>query len=163
MKKILHILSLMLLMPVFCGAQTYTSLWKRCKLPSIEINQELKYVYLMRLLQRLTAEKRYGQLLKAEVDKINVRYEINADSIVADVKNLTSQAQRVEKNNPALHAVYCVVLSNFYRNYYNLGKHRNDSVLKYQRLAVAHPELLAKNSADDYQPLATKGIDSGIF
>ena len=28
---------------------------------------------------------------------------------------------------------------------------------------MANPELLAKNSADDYQPLATKGIDSGIF
>ena len=163
MKKILHILSLMLFMPIFCGAQTYTSLWKKVQAAEYSDQPKTQIHLLNEIITKATAEKRYGQLLKAEVDKINVRYEINADSIVADVKNLTSQAQRVEKNNPALHAVYCVVLSNFYRNYYNLGKHRNDSVLKYQRLAVAHPELLAKNSADDYQPLATKGIDSGIF
>ena len=163
MKKILHILSLMLLMPVFCGAQTYTSLWKKVQAAEYRDQPRTQIRLLNEIITKATAEKKYGQLLKAEVDKINVRYEINADSIVADVKKLTSQAQRVEKNNLALHAVYCVVLSNFYRNYYNLGEHRNDSALKYQRLAVAHPELLAKNSADDYQPLATKGIDSGIF
>ena len=163
MKKILHILSLMLLIPVFCGAQTYTSLWKKVQAAEYRDQPRTQIRLLDEIITKATAEKRYGQLLKAEVDKTNVRYEINTDSIVADVKNITSQAQRVEKSNLALHAVYCVVLSNFYRNYYNLGKHRNDSVLKYQRLAVAHPELLAKNSADDYQPLAAKGIDSGIF
>ena len=163
MKKILHILSLMLLMPVFCGAQTYTSLWKKVQAAEYRDQPRTQIRLLNEIITKATAEKKYGQLLKAEVDKINVRYEIDSDSIVGDIKKLTSQAQRVEKNNSALHAVYCVVLSNFYRNYYKLGKHRNDSVLKYQRLAVAHPELLAKNSADDYQPLAAKGIDSGIF
>ena len=163
MKKILHILSLMLLMPVFCGAQTYTSLWKKVQAAEYRDQPRTQIRLLNEIITKATAEKKYGQLLKAEVDKINVRYEIDSDSIVGDIKKLTSQAQRVEKNNSALHAVYCVVLSNFYRNYYKWGKHRNDSVLKYQRLAVAHPELLAKNSADDYQPLAAKGIDSGIF
>ena len=163
MKKILQLLSLMLLVPVFCGAQTYTSLWKKVQAAEYKDQPRTQIRLLNEIITKATAEKKYGQLLKAEVDKITVRYEIDSDSIVGDIKKLTAQAQKVEKSNPALHAVYCVVLSKFYRNYYKLGEHRNDSVLKYQRLAVANPELLAKNSADDYQPLASKGIDSGIF
>lgn len=163
MKKILQLLSLMLLVPVFCGAQTYTSLWKKVQAAEYRDQPRTQIRLLDEIITKATAEKKYGQLLKAEVDKITVRYEIDSDSIVGDIKKLTAQAQKVEKSNPALHAVYCVVLSKFYRNYYKLGEHSNDSVLKYQRLAVANPELLAKNSADDYQPLASKGIDSGIF
>ena len=163
MKKILHLLSLMLLVPVFCGAQTYTSLWKKVQTAEYRDQPRTQIRLLDEIITKATAEKKYGQLLKGEVDRVRVRYEIDPDSIVGDIKNLTAQMQKVEKSNPALHAVYCVVLSNFYRNYYKLGDHRNDSVLKYQRLAIANPELLAKNSADDYQPLATKGIDSGIF
>jgi len=163
MKKILHLLSLMLLVPVFCGAQTYTSLWKKVQTAEYRDQPRTQIRLLDEIITKATAEKKYGQLLKGEVDRVRVRYEIDPDSIVGDIKNLTAQMQKVEKSNPALHAVYCVVLSKFYRNYYKLGDHRNDSVLKYQRLAVANPELLAKNSADDYQPLATKGIDSGIF
>ena len=163
MKKILHLLSLMLLVPVFCGAQTYTSLWKKVQTAEYRDQPRTQIRLLDEIITKATAEKKYGQLLKGEVDRVRVRYEIDPDSIVGDIKKLTAQMQKVEKSNPALHAVYCVVLSKFYRNYYKLGDHRNDSVLKYQRLAVANPELLAKNSADDYQPLATKGIDSGIF
>ena len=153
----------MLLVPVFCGAQTYTSLWKKVQTAEYRDQPRTQIRLLDEIITKATAEKKYGQLLKGEVDRVRVRYEIDPDSIVGDIKNLTAQMQKVEKSNPALHAVYCVVLSKFYRNYYKLGDHRNDSVLKYQRLAVANPELLAKNSADDYQPLATKGIDSGIF
>lgn len=163
MKKILHLLSFMLFVPVFCGAQTYTSLWKKVQTAEYRDQPRTQIRLLNEIITKATAEKKYGQLLKAEVDRVRVRYEIDPDSIVGDVKNLTAQMLKVETSNPALHAVYCVVLSKFYRNYYKLGDHRNDSVLKYQRLAVATPELLAKNSADDYQPLATKGIDSGIF
>lgn len=163
MKKILQLLSLMLLVPVFCGAQTYTLLWKKAQTAEYSDQPRTHIRLLNEIIRKATTEKKYGQLLKAEVDRVRVRYDIDPDSIVGDIKNLTAQMQKVEKANPALHAVYCVVLSNFYRNYYKLGDHRNDSVLKYQRLAVANPELLAKNSADDYQPLATKGIDSGIF
>lgn len=163
MKKILQLLSLMLLVPVFCGAQTYTLLWKKAQTAEYSDQPRTHIRLLNEIITKATAEKKYGQLLKAEVDRVRVRYDIDPDSIVGDIKNLTAQMQKVEKSNPALHAVYCVVLSNFYRNYYKLGDHRNDSVLKYQRLAIANPELLAKNSADDYQPLATKGIDSGIF
>ncbi|WP_448924737.1 alpha-2-macroglobulin family protein [Hoylesella nanceiensis] len=163
MKKILQLLSLMLLVPVFCGAQTYTLLWKKAQTAEYSDQPRTHIRLLNEIIRKATTEKKYGQLLKAEVDRVRVRYDIDPDSIVGDIKNLTAQMQKVEKSNPALHAVYCVVLSNFYRNYYKLGDHRNDSVLKYQRLAVANPELLAKNSADDYQPLATKGIDSGIF
>lgn len=163
MKKILHLLSFMLLVPVFCGAQTYTLLWKKAQTAEYSDQPRTHIRLLNEIITKATAEKKYGQLLKAEVDRVRVRYDIDPDSIVGDIKNLTAQMQKVEKSNPALHAVYCVVLSNFYRNYYKLGDHRNDSVLKYQRLAIANPELLAKNSADDYQPLATKGIDSGIF
>ena len=163
MKKILHLLSFMLLVPVFCGAQTYTSLWKKVQTAEYRDQPRTQIRLLDEIITKATAEKKYGQLLKGEVDRVRVRYEIDPDSIVGDIKKLTAQMQKVEKSNPALHAVYCVVLSKFYRNYYKLGDHRNDSVLKYQRLAVANPELLAKNSADDYQPLATKGIDSGIF
>ena len=163
MKKILQLLTLMLLVPVFCGAQTYTLLWKKVQTAQYRDQPRTHIRLLNEIITKATAEKKYGQLLKAEVDRVRVRYDIDPDSIVGDIKNLTAQMQKVEKSNPALHAVYCVVLSNFYRNYYKLGDHRNDSVLKYQRLAIANPELLAKNSADDYQPLATKGIDSGIF
>lgn len=163
MKKILQLLSLMLLVPVFCGAQTYTLLWKKAQTAEYSDQPRTHIRLLNEIIRKATTEKKYGQLLKAEVDRVRVRYDIDPDSIVGDIKNLTAQMQKVEKSNPALHAVYCVVLSKFYRNYYKLGDHRNDSVLKYQRLAVANPELLAKNSADDYQPLATKGIDSGIF
>ena len=163
MKKILQLLSLMLLVPVFCGAQTYTLLWKKAQTAEYSDQPRTHIRLLNEIIRKATTEKKYGQLLKAEVDRVRVRYDIDPDSIVGDIKNLTAQMQKVEKSNPALHAVYCVVLSNFYRNYYKLGDHRNDSVLKYQRLAIANPELLAKNSADDYQPLATKGIDSGIF
>lgn len=163
MKKILHLLSFMLFVPVFCGAQTYISLWKKAQIAEISDQPRTHIRLLNEIITKATAEKKYGQLLKAEVERVRVRYEIDPDSIVGDIKNLTAQMQKVEKSNPALHAVYCVVLSKFYRNYYKLGDHRNDSVLKYQRLAVANPELLAKNSADDYQPLASKGIDSGIF
>lgn len=163
MKKILQLLSLMLLVPVFCGAQTYTLLWKKAQTAEYSDQPRTQIRLLNEIITKATTEKKYGQLLKAEVDRVRVRYDIDPDSIVGDIKKLTAQMQKVEKSNPALHAVYCVVLSKFYRNYYKLGDHRNDSVLKYQRLAVANPELLAKNSADDYQPLATKGIDSGIF
>ena len=163
MKKILQLLSLMLLVPVFCSAQTYTLLWKKAQTAEYSDQPRTHIRLLNEIIRKATTEKKYGQLLKAEVDRVRVRYDIDPDSIVGDIKSLTAQMQKVEKSNPALHAVYCVVLSKFYRNYYKLGDHRNDSVLKYQRLAVANPELLAKNSADDYQPLATKGIDSGIF
>ena len=73
MKKILHLLSFMLFVPVFCGAQTYTSLWKKVQTAEYRDQPRTQIRLLNEIITKATAEKKYGQLLKAEVDRLQVR------------------------------------------------------------------------------------------
>ena len=73
MKKILQLLTFMLWVPVFCGAQTYTSLWKKVQAAEYRDQPRTQIRLLDDIITKATAEKKYGQLLKAEVDKITVR------------------------------------------------------------------------------------------
>ena len=91
MKKILQLLSLMLLVPVFCGAQTYTLLWKKAQTAEYSDQPRTQIRLLNEIITKATTEKKYGQLLKAEVDRVRVRYDIDPDSIVGDIKKLTAQ------------------------------------------------------------------------
>ena len=58
MKKILHLLSLMLLVPVFCGAQTYTSLWKKAQSAENSDQPRTHIRLLNEIITKATAEKK---------------------------------------------------------------------------------------------------------
>lgn len=146
-------------------ADGFSSLWEnynkttRKDLPKDKVN----------ILDKIIAEAErggsYGNLLKAETQRLIDISQISVDSIVPAMKRLEQKELAAEQADKALAAVYSCVLADAYDNIaaFGLIENKEEKQAEYRRKAMANPEALAKAKAADYVPMVTEGADSRIF
>lgn len=163
MKKTFLIIVLILLIPLVTIADSYTSLWKKYQ-HNIEIGHPVAaFSVLDKIISKATVEKKYGDVIKAELEKSKNQIDISYDSLNVVIANLKQKAIRVEKSNKAMASIYYSVLGTVYENQFSGN---NDSLAvgkEYFRKSLAHPEVLANEQAKDYEPIMIEGSDSRIF
>lgn len=146
-------------------ADDFSSLWEnynkttRKDLPKDKVN----------ILDKIIADAEqagsYGNLLKAETQRLIDIAQISVDSIPPALKRLEQKELAAEKTDKALAAVYCCVLADTYENIAAPGliEDKEQKREKYKQKALADPEALAKAKATDFVPMVTEGTDSRIF
>ena len=177
MKKKLLLTTIVLMLPMWIFAQTYSSLWKQVKdaedrdLPKTE--QEL----LTKIAQKAEKERAYGQLLKAEVQHARSLSSVSPDSLPTAVGRL-KQREAQAAGNVVLQAVYDAVLGYIYNHVdidtdeetvdgldliKNPAERRRHLARYYYDRALAHPKELAKTKAASYEPFVVEGTDSRLY
>ena len=150
------------LVPSLTQADSYTGLWKRFAELQRKDLPKSEMEVLDQIAQKATVEKRYGHLLKAELQKASLNTNIAPDSLEAEISRLLAKEERAQAGDLALAAVYDCALGKIYEM--NPLVESSLALMKqYYKKAMAHPDVLAKHSSDEYEPLLIKGGDSKIF
>ena len=161
MKLFSYILTIICLLPIKGGAQTYKSLWNQVEeargkdLPRNELEK------LDLIIEKARVEKQYGHLLKASLRHIQVSCVITPDTIYSEVEKLEKMEQEAREKDPVLAAVWNTVLGSVYRENHQLGKsNMADSCFV---AALANPDLLAKHKVSEYKEIIENGYDGKWF
>jgi len=165
MKKIFYAIIAAMMMPMAALADGYTQLWKQYEQARRKDLPRSKIVALDKIAAKAAREQSYGNLLSAEVRRVDAMAELSADSIMPGVRQLEQKAREAEARDAALAAVYYCVVGNAYDALNSSGiavdaAGKRDAAY---RKALANPGMLAAKSALDYQPMVEKGEDSRVF
>lgn len=164
-KKIIAFVSAMIV-PLTIFADGYTQLWKQYEEAKKKDLPKTQIQLLDKIAASAKKENSYGNLLKAEIDRMNLCSTISVDSLKPAILKLETMAKSAEKTDAALAAVYNCVLGDVYatvsNNNSDFADAKNKSKIFFKK-ALSNPELLAKTSAHDYVPFVKRGIDSEIF
>ena len=162
-------------------AQTYDNLWKQADIIAQKDQPKSEIGVMQKIISKASAAKDYGQLLAAEMRQVTLWKEISADSLTPNVKRM--EAEALKTNDPMLKAVRYAVLGKVYHdNPYGIevdeaSLEQREDAFYYQsqrkvnlkksreffKKAMAHPELLAKHTSTEYEPLTLKGVDGSSF
>lgn len=174
-KLLMTVVCLMALSNLQMMAQGYTTLWKQVSdaqekdLPQTELD------VLGKIATKATAERAYGQLLKAQLRRAAVQTQIAPDSADVELERVKASLSKAEKDgNRVLAAVWQSVLGRIYKDKANGNGYRfgaddpNKAEYKllsadYYRKSMEPVEQLAKQSAKGYEPALVEGTDSHIF
>ena len=174
-KLLMTVVCLMALSNLQMMAQGYTTLWKQVSdaqekdLPQTELD------VLGKIATKATAERAYGQLLKAQLRRAAVQTQIAPDSADVELDRVKASLAKAEKDgNRVLAAVWQSVLGRIYKDKSNGNGYRfgaddpNKAEYKllsadYYRKSMEPVEQLAKQSAKGYEPALVEGTDSHIF
>ena len=149
-----------LLLPLGINAQTFASMWKQVEAAQDKDLPQTALIQVRKIEAKATKENAYGQLLKATLLGARLQAEIAPDSLPVAVKRLEQQTANCRET--ALQAVYAATLAKIYRNNRTLEDYASKSD-RYQAMALAHPEALAKVKADSYVPFVIKEKDSEVY
>lgn len=147
------------LLPI--AADNYTALWKQWEaakdkdLPRTEIN------ILEQIVQKATADKAYGHLLKAQLRRVVVRTSLSRDSLYPELQHLEKLA--AAEKNEVMRAVRYTTLARYYQELRQTDTTYNTPWRTCCAKALHAPQLLARTPAKGWEPLVEKGIDSRIF
>lgn len=161
-KTIVAIIAAMTPMALF--ADTFDNLWKQYSQAQRKDLPHQQIEVLDKIAVRAEAEKSYGNLLRAEVERMTVTARISADSLKPAVARMEERAAVAEKGDKVLAAVYNCVLGDVYAtvkdgDFAGAAAKSRECYGK----SLANPNLLARTNALGYVPFVTKGTDSGIF
>ena len=163
MKKTFLIIVLIILIPLAMIAESYTSLWKKYQ-HNIDISHPQTAISVLdKIIVKATAEKKYGEIIEAELEKYRNKIDISNDSLNVVIASLKQKAIKAEKNNKAVSAIYYSVLGTVYQNQFDGNKDSLAVGKEYFHQSLAHPEVLANEQAKNYEPLMIEGSDSRIF
>ena len=161
MKQKLFILIISLVMPFMTWGQTYSALWKKVdEAEKKDLPQTMSKV-LQEIVDKATAERAYGQLLKAELKNAQVKASVAPDSLKPAVEMLEQRCAGI--SDEVLKTVYQTVLYSV--KSYNYLVRREDGDVKPEK-----PELTAELCAklaqvkdNTYEPFVEVEADSKIF
>ena len=166
MKKTIIAFAAAMMMPFALFADGYTQMWKKYETAK---NKDLPKTQIQ-LLDQITShalkDKSYGNLLKAEIDRLTLYSRISGDSLKPYLARVENRARQTEKTDAVLAAVYNCVLGDAYSVVDNCSADFPDAKDKgkgFFKKALSNPELLARTSALGYVPFVKKGVDSEIF
>ncbi len=163
MKKLLFTIILLTTMPMMMKGQTFSSLWKQVAAAQGDDLPQTEQKVLSQIVVKAAAERAYGQLLKAELQRARSICNVAPDSLRPVVERLKQRVEEVEDDVP-LQAIYCCVLGYIYQQNSWLDVDRHEEIgLDYYRQALAHPAELAQVKATDYEPFVVEGSDSRYF
>lgn len=164
MKKIVAILLLALQCAVLSArTDSYAVLWKQYEAAQEKDLPKTSIAVLNKIIRKAQTEKRYGHLLKAELESYALAVGVAPDSLLAEVRKMEGKLLKADAENPVLAAVYRSVIGRIYRD--NSWAIDNADSLSnvYYRQSLANVDLLAAQRTSDYVPLVMEGIDSRIF
>ena len=155
------------LMPATSFADSYSSLWNQWARAQQKDQPRTALAALRKIVDKATAERAYGQLLKAQVRTVNTRIDISPDSLRPDITRLELLYDKADRRGDnVLAAAYATVVGRAYRLFSGLCDDAADakaaSSAWYDK-ALAHPDDLAKAFATGYEPFVEDGVDSRIF
>ena len=143
-------------------ADTYSSLWKQVSKAEKHDLPRDGIVVLDKIVNMAEGEKAYGELIKAELKRWKLQVNISPDSLqpaISHLENRENDARRNKKD--VLRAVYDNVLGMVYAANDKEGYKQKSR--EYFDASLQNPELLAAETAENYEPLITTGADSKIF
>jgi len=160
---VLSLLTAMLICPAAAQADSYDVLWKKVETEKRKDLPKSQMAVLKTIMAKAEKEKRYGHLLKAELENAALMVEIAPDSLQPAVDALVAKAGAYEGKDYALAAVYNAVLGRIYRECGGLGDGREERSREFFAKALADPARLASCKALEYMPLVVAGEDSRFF
>ena len=161
MRKII-IAFIALLLPFAAMADSYNNLWKLVKDAQQKDLPKTQIKYLDEICAKATADKQYGQLLKASLLKASAQTAISPDS--ADVEIARLEKRQAVAQDRVLKAVYASVLGHLYaEKSLTAGAEAAQKSREMYAASLADMPLLAKTESEDYSPALVSGEDSRIF
>ena len=98
------------LMPAIAFADSYSSMWKQWSKMNGRDLPKSELAVLQKIVDKATAERAYGHLLKAQVLTIDAQISVSPDSLRSGVNRLERLYAKTEKSNAVLAATYASVL-----------------------------------------------------
>ena len=165
MKKTIVSFVLSLMFPLTLLADGYTSLWKQYNEAKTKDLPKTQIQILDKISAMAVIDKSYGNLLKAEVNKITVVAKLTPDSLQNALAAMEMRADRADATDPVLAAVYRCVLGDAYREVGRFLDCADPNAISKENFdkALANPAMLASVKAGDYEPFVVEGADSEIF
>ncbi len=187
--KIRQILSmaLTLVLGAFTGlqAQTYDQLWKQMEQAQKQGKPQTAIELSGNIFRKAETEKNSAQMLKAYIQRAELRDQLTPDSFYVNLQNLEQWAETAEK--PLDRAVLHTLVAGFYANYgaqnqwqlRQRGEIVNEDpsvdirewsgnmfvqqVLTHTRAALKDSKLLLESSSQVYVPFVTQGATSAYY
>lgn len=164
MRKVLFAaIVIALALPSAVWADSYSSLWKQYNAASEKDLPQNQLTVLGKIASKASAERAYGQLLKAQMTDVAVRENLSPDSLRPAVARLEKLQAEAMNTDLVLAAVYQSVLGVYYRDNSSLADDAAERSKQWFDLSLSHPDALAKAFTTDYAPFVIDGIDSNIF
>jgi len=180
MKKTIAIIIVNFLISTLTAwADGYTQMWKKVTEAANKDLPKTQIAALKDIVSKAEKEKSYGNLLKARLQMAEVQCAISPDSIASEVHLLKEEAQRYDKTDPAVAAIYNTVIGTLYRDNTQLGEDEyakdassngsnkasaRDTIAKrYFKLALTDPATLASKQTNGYTPFVVEQRDSRYF
>ena len=163
-KKILTIIAIIMLVPMWIFGQDYRSLWKQVKDAEDKDLPQTAITHLTTIEKKARKEGVYGQLLKASLYRAQMQAEVAPDSLKPSVERLVQEAKK--EKNVALRAVYATVLYRVYKENQSLvddADAKERICEEYRTIALSSPEVLGKVKNALYEPFVEKEKDSYIY
>ena len=162
-KSLISLLIIFLLTPVVSVADSFSTLWKQVSEAQNKDLPQTELTVLKKITDRATAEKVYGQLMKAELMSISVQIQVSPDSLAPAVAKLVAKEQLTGKSDEVLASVYASILGKIYTDNASLDEDHVKIGKNYYRKSLRNLSLLASQTSLGYVPLVVEGIDSRIF
>ena len=163
MKKTIIAIAAAMMMPFALFADGYTLMWKQYERAKDKDLPKTQIQMLDRITSHALKDKSYGNLLKAEVDRLVLCSRISGDSLRPSISRVENIARQAEKTDVALAAVYNCVLGDVYASVSNNADFNDAKSKEFFKKALSNPDVLAKTSAGGYVPFVKKGVDGEIF
>ncbi len=165
MKKTIIAIAAAMMMPFALFADGYTQMWKQYERAKDKDLPKTQIQLLDQITSHALKDKSYGNLLKAEIDRLVLCSRISGDSLRPSVSRVENMARKAEKTDAALAAVYNCVLGDIYASVGNNADFTDAKAKsrEFFKKALANPDVLAKTSAGGYVPFVKKGVDGEIF
>lgn len=165
MKKTILTIIAAFALPAATLADGYATLWKQYEEAKKKDLPKTQIKVLDNIATLAIKEKSYGNLLNAEIKRMNAMADISPDSTLSGIKAFEQKAKEAEGKDEVLASIYYCVLGDTYSTIGNnsviedsetKGKEAFDKALK-------NTKLLAETNALGYRPLVKEGSDGKIF
>lgn len=162
-KTVISLFLALLFLPNAMLADEYTQLWDKVEQAAKKDLPKTQIECLDDIIEKAGQEKNYGQLLKAEWQRMMTWGTISPDSLASQRQRLVLKAEAYESTDPALAAVCYAALGKTYAERWERGYKTDTLSAYYFKKAMANPAQLAAKKAVAYAPFTVAGRDADLF
>lgn len=165
MKKTILTIIAAFALPAVTIADGYATLWKQYEEAKKKDLPKTQIKVLDNIAKLAKKEKSYGNLLNAEIKRLDAMADISPDSTLSGIKAFELKAKDAEGKDEALASIYYCVLGDAYTEISNNSLIENTDAKSEEAFdkALKNVKLLAETSALGYKPLVKEGTDGKIF
>jgi len=160
-QKILTIIAIIMLMPMWIFGQDYKSLWKKVNDAVDKDHPQTAISHLTTIEKKAQKENAYGQFLKAALYRARMQSEVAPDSLEPAVQRLDQLMQK--EKDVVLRAVFATVLYSIYEDNQPFSDDWEERCANYRSIALSSPQELGKVKNAVYEPFVINRKDSKIY